>query len=89
MSPEEIRTAVVDLLASIAPEIDPAALRGDASLREQVELDSVDVMNYVTGLGKRFALHIPERDYPQLFRLDACVRYVEHRLAQRDRGGSG
>jgi acyl carrier protein len=88
MTPDEIRAAVIDLLVSIAPDIDAATLRGDTSLREQVELDSVDVMSYVTGLSKRFALHIPERDYPQLFRLDACVRYLAQRLAHRDAVGS-
>lgn len=88
MTQEEIRAAVIDLVVSIAPEIDVATLRGDASLREQVELDSVDVMSYVTGLSKRFALRIPERDYPHLFRLDACVRYLAQRLAHRDAVGS-
>jgi acyl carrier protein len=83
MTPDDIRAVVIDLLVSIAPEIDTAHLRADASLREQVELDSVDVMNYVTALSQRFALHIPEHDYPQLFRLDACVAYLARRLAKR------
>jgi acyl carrier protein len=88
MTPDDIRATVIDLLVSIAPEIDPARLRGEASLREQVELDSVDVMNYVAALSQRFALHIPEHDYPQLFRLDACVAYLARRLAKRDLVGN-
>jgi acyl carrier protein len=80
MTAQEIRAAVLDVLASVAPEIERTKLRGNVSLREQVDLDSVDVMNYVAGLSKRFGVEIAEEDYPQLFRLDSCVRYLADRV---------
>jgi acyl carrier protein len=80
MTPQEIRNGVCEVLTAVAPEVDPATLRGDRTLREQIDLDSVDVMAYVSGVSARFGIEIPEQDYPQLFRLDACVRYLAARL---------
>jgi acyl carrier protein len=83
---DELRASVLAVLAAIAPEADPASLRPDLSLRDQLDLDSVDVMNYVAALGARFGIEIPERDYPQLFRLDACVAYLARRVAKAGDG---
>ena len=44
--------------------------------REQADLDSMDFMNFVVGLGKDLGLEIPEADFPQLSTLDGCVAYL-------------
>jgi acyl carrier protein len=72
----EIRAAVLAGLARIAPEVDPATLRGDASLREQVDLDSMDFLNLVIGLSESLGVEVPEADYPKLATLDGCVAYL-------------
>jgi len=71
-----IRAAVVRALQRIAPEIDPAALRPDVSLREQVDLDSMDFLNFVIGLAESLGVEVPESDYRQLATLDGAVAYL-------------
>lgn len=81
MTAAELRASVLEVLAEIAPEADPAALRGDRPLRDQVDLDSMDFLNLLVGVHQRTRVEIPEADYPKLATLDQLVAYlVEHSL---------
>jgi acyl carrier protein len=73
---DEIRATVLDTLAGIAPEIDPAAVLPDVDLRDQLDIDSMDFLNFVIALHERLGVDIPERDYPKLATLDTIVDYV-------------
>jgi acyl carrier protein len=73
---DEIRATVLDTLAGIAPEIDPAAVLPDVDLRDQLDIDSMDFLNFVIALHERLGVDIPERDYPRLGTLDAIVDYA-------------
>ena len=55
MSPEAIREQVFQALADVAPETDPASLDPDRPLRDQVDIDSFDYLNFSTGLSERLA----------------------------------
>lgn len=77
-----LRAAVVRVLHGIAPEVDPATIRFDASLRDQVDLDSMDFLNFVMGLSQVLGVEVPERDYPRLATLDGCVAYLVARGAR-------
>lgn len=79
MTNDEIRTIVLRVLRGIAPEADPAALDPGADLRDQLDIDSMDQLNFVLGLHEALGVEIPERDYPQLSSLDACVGYLAAR----------
>lgn len=83
--PGEIRATVLRVLGEIAPEADPATLQPHASLREQLDVDSMDLLNFVIGLHHALGVDIPEADYPKLATLDACVDY----LASAQAGWSG
>jgi acyl carrier protein len=76
MTHAEIRNVVLDALKRIAPEIDPAAVRGNTRLREEFDLDSMDFLNVVLTLHDRLAVEIPETDYPRLATLDGAVAYL-------------
>ena len=76
MTREAIREAVVKALTSVAPEIDPASLDPNAEFRQEIDLDSMDFLNFVIALHERLGVDIPERDYPRLGTLDAIVDYV-------------
>ena len=76
MSETEIRAAVLRALGRIAPEVGADDLDPGESLREQADLDSMDFMNFVVGMGKELGVEIPEADYPQLGTLDGCVAYL-------------
>jgi acyl carrier protein len=79
MTNEDIKTKVLGILASIVPELEPAELAADKSLRDQLDIDSVDFLNIVVGLSKTFGIEIPETDYRHLYTLDACVAYLAAR----------
>lgn len=81
MSPEEIRTAVIAALRGIAPEADPAALEPDEPLRQQLDLDSMDFLNFVIRVHERLGVEIPEADYPRLGTLAGAVAYLEAKTA--------
>lgn len=76
MTTEEIRKTVIDALTRIAPEIDPASIEPRASFRDQLDLDSMDFLNFVLSLHERLRIEIPEADYPRLSTLDGAVAYL-------------
>jgi len=80
MTSEEIRARVLDVLGRIAPELDPAELAPDANLRDQLDVDSMDFLNFVIGLHKAFGVEVPETDYRRLLTLDGCVAYLAGKL---------
>jgi acyl carrier protein len=79
---DALRATVLSVLGEIAPEADLAALHGDVGFRDQLDLDSMDVLNFVVGLHTALGVDIPEADYPKLATLDACVDYLEARSAR-------
>jgi acyl carrier protein len=76
MTPDAIRKLAIDALSDIAPDTDPATLRGDEDIREALDIDSMDFLNFVTALHKKTGVAIPEEDYPRLFTLDGVASYL-------------
>jgi len=76
MNQAEAKSLVLDVLAGIAPEADFAALPGKAQMRDELDLDSMDFLNFIAALHERTKIDIPEVDYPQLFTLDGAVAYL-------------
>lgn len=81
MNTTEIRTTVLHALHGIAPEADLSALAGEADLRDALDVDSMDFLRFVVDLHDRLHVDIPERDYPKIRTLDACVAYVTSKVA--------
>jgi acyl carrier protein len=82
MTDLELTAMIRDVLGGIAPEADFAALKDDDDLRETLDLDSMDFLNFVIALHERTGIDIPEADYPQLFTLAGAVAYLKPRSAQ-------
>ena len=80
MTREEIRECVIKALREIAPEIEPSNIKPDLSMRDQLDIDSVDFLNFIIGLHKAFNVEIPETDYPSLYSLDGCIDYFAERV---------
>ena len=74
---DQIRNVVLEELTRIAPEIEPASIPPEASFREELDLDSMDFLNFVLALHTRLGVEIPELDYPQLYTLGGAVAYLE------------
>jgi acyl carrier protein len=72
----ELRATVIGVLAAIAPEADLATLPDDADLREQLDLDSMDVQSLVVGIYEATGIDVPERDYGKLTSVGATVDYL-------------
>ena len=76
MTNEEIRAIVIETLKVIAPEIEEGDLRPDRLLRDQVDLDSMDWLNFLVGLHQKLRVDIPEADYRKLTTLNAVIGYL-------------
>jgi acyl carrier protein len=74
---DEIRAGVVAELTTIAPEIEEGDLTDAELLRDQVDLDSMDWLNFLVALNKRFAVDIPESQYASLRTLDDLTGYID------------
>jgi acyl carrier protein len=79
----EIRTRVVGVIKSVAPELEESELRADRPLRDQIDLDSMDWLNVLVALHEKLRVDIPEADYGKLVTLDDLVGYLRDKLAQR------
>ena len=80
MSRDEIKDVILEIIEDIDEEADLASLDANAPLRDQLDLDSMDFLDIVMELRKRYKLQIPEEEYPQLATLTSCVNYLEPRL---------
>ena len=86
MTRKEVRRAVVNILEDIAPDADLSSIKDDVTLREQMDLDSMDFLDIVMELRKRFNIEVPESDYQELVSMDSCIQYLQpllkdHQLA--------
>jgi acyl carrier protein len=82
MTEAEIRALVLEQLGNIAPEADPSAIDPDASLRDELDIDSMDFLNFVIALHERLEVDIPEVDYPKLATINGAVGYLGGKLAR-------
>jgi len=76
MTSDDARDIIRAVIGEVAPEADLSTVGPDEMLQEALDLDSIDFLNFVTGLHERTGLEIPERDYPELSTLEGCVRYL-------------
>ena len=80
MTQSEIRAVVQEELSNIAPEADLSAINPAADLREALDIDSMDFLNFVTAIHHRLGVDVPELDYPKLITLDGAVKYLASKL---------
>ena len=76
MTTEEIRGTILQLLGEIAPEIDLAQVKPDVDFRDQFDLDSMDLLNFVVAVDQELGVEVPESEYARLSTLDKLVGYV-------------
>lgn len=80
MTSDEIKDVILEIIQDIDEEADIKDLDPDKPLRDQLDLDSMDFLDIVMELRKRYKIQIPENDYPELATLNSCVKYLESRL---------
>jgi acyl carrier protein len=80
MTDTDIRKVIQEELNNIAPEADLARVNPTADLREAIDIDSMDFLNFVIALHHRLGVDIPEIDYPKLVTLDGAFAYISAKL---------
>lgn len=76
MNRDQLRLVVIEELGTIAPETDPAAIDPKADIREAMDIDSMDFLNFVIALHERLKVDIPERDYGKLRTIGGAIEYL-------------
>jgi acyl carrier protein len=76
----EIRQTVKQALSNVAPEVDVDAIDPAKDLRDQIDIDSVDFLNFVIALHKALGIEIPDADVPKLGTLSGCVSYIAAKI---------
>jgi acyl carrier protein len=79
-TPGQLRELVLQALHTIVPEADPAEIDPDTALRVQLDIDSMDALNFFIRLHEKLGVDIPERDYGRLTTLNECVAYLAAKL---------
>ena len=80
----EIREAVIDILEIIAPDEDVTGLKDEVPFREQLEMDSMDFLDIVMELRKRYRVQVPEEEYGQLVSMESTVTFLEPMLRDHE-----
>lgn len=73
---KQVRDIILSIIAIVAPDADLTNVRGDVRLRDQLDMDSMDFLDIVMELRKRYKIEVPKEDYPLLATLDSCVSYL-------------
>ena len=81
MKESEIKQMVRQALSNVAPEVDLDAIDPAKDLRDQIDIDSVDFLNFVIGLHKALGIEIPDADVSKLASLNSCIGYLVSRVA--------
>ena len=80
MDRSDIQAAVLAELTRIAPELEPGEVKPARRLRDQVDLDSMDWLNFLVALNEKLKVEIPESEYANLGTLDQIVDYLVGRI---------
>ena len=80
MNQLQLRDVVLGELKRIAPELEDGELKADRPLRDQVDLDSMDWLNFLVALNERLKVEIPESDYRKLVTLQQTLDYLAARV---------
>ena len=76
----QVKKIVLDIIALVAPDADLSNVEADVALRDQLDMDSMDFLDIVMELRKRYKVEVPKEEYPQLATLNSCVQYLTPKL---------
>jgi acyl carrier protein len=81
----DIKSRIVEIIRTVAPEVEPGDLRPDRALRDQIDLDSMDWLRVIVTVHEKLHVDIPEADYGKLRTLDDWAAYLRPKLASSSR----
>ena len=80
MTDTEIREIIISGLSQIAPEADFEELSPTENIREELDIDSFDFLNFLIGLDDKLGVDIPESDYEKLISMNDLIGYLAKRI---------
>jgi acyl carrier protein len=80
MTAAQLKETIFKVLGQIAPEADLSTLAPNENVREALDIDSFDHLNFLIGLHEALGVEIPEADYGQLTTLAGIMRYLSARV---------
>ena len=83
LSQKDVKRRVLEIIANIAPDEDLSQLKPDVRLRDQLQLDSMDFLDIVMELRKRYGIEVPENEFIHLATLDSCAEYLLPKMNKR------
>jgi acyl carrier protein len=66
MNRDTLYALFIEELVNVAPDLEAGTIKKDDQLQDDLELDSMDVLNLVAALHERLEIDIPEDDYLQI-----------------------
>jgi acyl carrier protein len=78
---QTLRQKIIDIIADIAVDEDLSNIDDNIKLREQLDLDSMDFLDIVMELKKRYKIEVPTEDYPNLATMKSCIEYLGPKFA--------
>jgi acyl carrier protein len=73
---EEIKAVIVEVLG-----VDPEKVTPEADLREDLEADSLDLVELIMAFEDKFGVEIPDEDAQQINTVGEAVAYAEAHMA--------
>lgn len=80
MTQQEIKQSLFTLLKQIAPETEPTSLKPDENIREKLNIDSFDTLQFIVSVNEKFGIEIPEEDYGKITTIDSLTSYISTKL---------
>lgn len=80
MGHQQVKKIILDIISTVAPDADLSDVKEDVRLRDQLDLDSMDFLDIVMELRKRYQIEVPKEDYTELASLDSCAAYLGPKL---------
>lgn len=82
MTEEELVEVVFELLKRIAPETDPRTLNPEENIRQALNIDSFDALQFIVAISEKLQVDIPEEDYGKTANLKSLVAYLKQRITK-------
>ena len=83
MNEDEIKKLVYQLLKQIAPDTEPSTLQPDENIREALDIDSFDSLQFLVALNEKIGIEIPEQDYGKITTLKTLVNYILNKMKRQ------
>ncbi|MGA7270896.1 MAG: acyl carrier protein [Acidimicrobiia bacterium] len=76
MNTDQAKAIVFRVLGDIAPEVDPSTVDHSVDLTDQLDLDSMDYLNWMLAINEATGIDIPQRDVSKFITIDGAADYL-------------